>query len=288
MKRHQSINLRQLCIGYFLYSTSIKILTLPSLLAQGAGGWAWLSAGLGVLFEIITVALATLILKYSDTQRPFFRTLCFILVPCIVVELWLNSRQIYHLAYTDLFTDLSFTIFIITLLLLGFFFVTRQPRAVFRTGEIVWIMFAIGLAIAIIPTLYNRQWDWGQLVQGDWRMLFATAGGHLLFFESASFVLVFGSETKKSARELGKINLTALVCGLGYWVFMVLFVVLFGTMAVHKTMGLIDLTSAAQFLTTTGNLDWLITIAVLSVLVLRFGVQLVAIVALIKRGLNRK
>lgn len=288
MNRHQSINLRQLCIGYFLYSISIKILTLPSALAQGAGGWAWLSAGLGVAFEIATVALATLILKFTDSRKPFFRGLCFVLVPCIIAELWVNCLQIYHLAYTDLFTNLSMLIFIITLLLLAGFFLTRQPRAVFRAGEIVWLLFAFGLVLAIAPTLYNLRADWSQLVVGDWRSVFATAGGHLLFFESASFVLVFGSETKKTGDELRKINWTALACGLGYFAMIILFIILFGTMAVHKTMGLVEFTSASQFLTTTGSLDWLITIAVLSVLVLRFGVQLVAIVTLIKRGLNRK
>lgn len=288
MNNHQSISLRQLCIGYFLYSTSIKILTLPAALAQGAGGWAWLSALLGVVFEVATVALATLILRRANPHQPFFRVLCLLLIPCIGAELWINCLQIYHLAYTDLFTNLSLVIFVITLLLLGFFFITRQPRAVFRAGEIVWILFALGLVIAIVPTLYNLHVAWAQLVQGDWRSVFSTTGGHLLFFESASFVLVFGSETKKSNRELGKINLTALLCGLGYVALVTLLIILFGSMTVHKPMGVIDLTSAAQFLTTTGSLDWLITIAVLSVLILRFGVQLVAMVTLLKRGLNRK
>ena len=68
----------------------------------------------------------------------------------------------------------------------------------------------------------------------------------------------------------------------------VLFVLLFGNLGRHQTMGLVDMTTASEFITHTGSLDWLIATSILSALILRFGIQLVAVVTLIKRGLNRK
>lgn len=286
-KKHQNINLRQLCLGYFLYSISIKVLTLPSALANGAGNWAWVSAIIGVIFELCLVMLASIILKHTDNHHRFFRGLCWLLLPFIALETILTATQIFQLAYTDLFTDLGITVFVITLIGLGLFFLTRQPRAVFRAGEILWLFFAFGLIIAIVPTLYQIKIDWHDLIQGDAKQILPAALLHLGFFETATFVLAFGSETKKTNRDLVRLNLTALLCGIGYSLFMILFVLLFGTLGRHQTMGLIDLTTAAQFITNGGSLDWLIATAILSALVLRFGVQLVALVTLVKRGLNR-
>ena len=286
-KRHQNINLRQLCIGYFLYSTSIKVLTLPSALANGACNWAWLSAILGVIFELVMVAVASLILKFTNNQNHFFRVLCWLVVPVLIFETVLTAIQVFHLAYTDLFTNLGITVFVITLVGLGLFFLTRQPRAMFRAGEILWLFFALGLILAIIPTLYNIQVDWHDLVRGNGARIFTTTVLNLGFFETATFVLAFGSETRKTNRDLVRINLTALLCGIGYIAFMILFVLLFGTLSREQNMGLVDLTTATQFITSSGSLDWLIATSILAALVLRFGTQLVAIVTLIKRGLNQ-
>lgn len=286
--QHQAINLRQLCIGYFLYSVCIKVLTLPSELASTAGNWAWVSAIFGTVFELVMVLVASLILKFTNNQGRCFRVICWLLLPVIIAEIVVTAIQIYHLAYTDLFTDLGITVFVITLLALGLFFLTRQPRAVFRTGEILRLFFALGLVLAIIPTLYNLNVDWHDLVSGDSSQIFPATLSHLLFFESATFVLVFGSETHKTTNELCRINLTAVLCGIGYIAFMILFVLLFGGLTRHQTMGLVDLTTAAQFITSSGSLDWLIATSILSALILRFGVQLVAMVTLVKRGLNRQ
>ena len=285
--QNQNINLRQLCTAYFLYSISIKVLTLPSALANTAGNWAWLSALIGVSCEIALVILASLILKHCNPQKSFFRVLCWLVLPLLVAEIAVTSIEIYHLAYTNLFTDLGITIMVITLIALGLFFLTRQPRAVFRAGEVLRLFFVLGLILAIIPTFYNLKVNWQDLVHGDASQIIAGTGTHLLFFESATFVLAFGSETKKSNRDLFKLNLTAVLCGIGYLALMVLFVLLFGSLTRHQTMGLVDMTTASQFITHTGSLDWLIATAILATLILRFGIQLVAVVTLIKRGLKR-
>ncbi|MCM1404057.1 MAG: hypothetical protein NC133_00910 [Prevotella sp.] len=287
-RHHQAISLRQLCFGYFLYSTSIKLLTLPSGLASATGNWAWVSALLGVIFELVLVAIASIILKFTDNQNKFFRAVCWVLLPVVVGEIAITALQVYQLSYTDFFTNLGITVFVITMVALGCFFLTRQPRAVFRAGEILWLLFAFGLILAIVPTLYNIQVDWHDLVRGNAGQIVPATTMHLCFFETAAFVLAFGSETRKTNRDLCRLNLTALLCGIGYVAFMVLFVLLFGTLSQHQTMGLIDMTTAAQFITNTGSLDWVIAIAMMAALVLRFGVQLVAVVTLIKRGLNRQ
>ena len=286
-KHHQNINLRQFCLGYFLYSTSVKVLTLPSALVNGAGNWAWLSAILGVICELVLVAVASLILKFTNNQNRCFRVLCWLVIPVVIFETILTAIQVFHLAYTDLFTNLGITVFVITLVGLGLFFLTRQPRAMFQASEILWLFFALGLIIAIIPTLYNIQVDWYDLVRGNTGQSLATTAVNLGFFETATFVLAFGSETRKTNRDLIRINLTALLCGIGYIAFMILFVLLFGTLSAEQTMGLVDMTTATQFITSSGSLDWLIAMSILAALVLRFGTQLVAIVTLIKRGLNR-
>lgn len=286
-KQHQAINLRQLCTGYFLYSIGIKVLSLPSLLAQNAGGWSWLSALLGVFFEIVLVFIACFILKRHDKQSKFLRVLCWLLVPLTIVEIGVTTVEIYHLAYTNLFTTLGITVLVITLIALGLFFITRQPRALFRAGEILKLFFILGLILAIIPTLYNIKINWQDLVHGDLRQILPATGMNLLFFESATFVIAFGSETRKSDHELRRLNLTALLCGIGYFIFIVLFVLIFGNLSQHQTMGLVDMTTATQFITSSGSLDWLIAMSILATIILRFGMQLVAVVTLIKRGLNR-
>ena len=285
--QNQNINIRQLCTAYFLYSIGIKVLTLPSSLANTAGNWAWVSALIGVTLEIVLVLLASLILKRCDPQKIFFRILCWVVLPLLVTEIAVTTIQIYHLAYTNLFTDLGITIMVITLIALGLFFLTRQPRAVFRAGEVLRLFFVLGLILAIVPTFYNLQVNWQDLIHGDASQIVAGTATHLLFFESATFVLAFGCETKRSNGDLFKLNLTAILCGIGYFALMILFVLLFGSLTRHQTMGLVDITTASQFITHTGSLDWLIATSILATLILRFGIQLVAVVTLIKRGLKR-
>lgn len=287
MNTHEHINLRQLCLGYFLYSISLKIMALPSLLATGAGNLAWLVALLGSVLEVVLVFIATRLIKHLDQRGKFFRTLCFVFIPIIAAQVWLTCRQVYRMAYTDLSTDLSLFIFILTLILLGSFFITRQPRSFFRTAEIIWLLFALALVIAVVPPLYKLQPDWGSLVQGDYTRLLPTLGGNLLFFESAIFVFIFGAETKKTDRELRRINLTAILCSIGYVVFTVLLVILFGPLLPLKPNAIVDITTSSQFITDSGALDWLIVIATLAALVLRFGLQLVAVATLCKRGCGR-
>ena len=285
---HQTINMRQLCTGYFLYSISIKVLSLPSALANTAGNWAWVSALLGILFEITLVGIASIILNRCNPNKTFFRILCWLILPLLIAETVITTVQVYQLAYTNLFTDLGITIMVITLIALGLFFLTRQPRAIFRAGEVLRILFILGLILAIIPTIYNLKFNWQDLVHGDASGIINSTTTHLLFFESATFVLAFGSETHKTNRDLFKLNLTAIVCGVGYFALMVLFILLFGSLTRHQTMGLVDITTASRFITHTGSLDWLIATSILATLILRFGMQLVAVVTLIKRGLNRK
>ncbi len=286
--RHKAINIRQLCTGYFLYSIGVKVLTLPSALMHTAGNWAWVSALIGIVFELLLVAGASLILKYTDNQQKFFRIICWLIIPIVIIEIIITAIQVYHLAYTNLFTDLGITVLVITLLALSLFFLTRQPRAVFRAGEVLRFFFVLGLILAIVPTLYNLKINWQELVIGDAKQILPATFMHLGFFETATFVLAFGSETRKTNRDLRHLNLTALLCGIGYTAFMVLFVLLFGNLGRHQTMGLVDMTTASEFITHTGSLDWLIATSILSALILRFGIQLVAVVTLIKRGLNRK
>ena len=285
--QNQTINIRQLCTAYFLYSIGIKVLTLPSSLANTAGNWAWLSALIGVIFEVALVILTSLILKHCNPQKKFFRILCWLVLPLLVAEIAVTTIEIYHLAYTNLFTDLGITIMVITLIALGLFFLTRQPRAVFRAGEVLRLFFVLGLILAIVPTFYNIKVNWQELVHGDAGQILMGTSTHLLFFESATFVLAFGSETRRSNRDLYKLNLTAILCGVGYILLIVLFVILFGSLTRHQTMGLVDMTTASNFITHTGSLDWLIATSILATLILRFGIQLVAVVTLIKRGLKR-
>ena len=288
INQKQAINLRQLCIGYFLYSIGIKVLTLPSALITTAGNWAWVSALLGVLFELTLVFIACLILKYLQSNGKFFRVLCWLMIPLVLIGIVITAIQVYHLAYTHLFTNLGISVLVITLIALGFFFLTRKPRAVFRAGEVLRLLFVLGLILAIVPTLYNIDINWQDLTRGNSNGILPATLMHLGFFESATFVLAFGSESRKANRDLWRINLTALLCGIGYVVFMVLFVLLFGSLGRHHTLGLVDMTTAAQFITHTGSLDWLISTAILATLILRFGIQLVAVVTLAKRGLNHR
>ena len=285
MKAPDKINTRQLCIFYAIYSLSIKILALPSILAAGAANFAWAAALIGIAFEILTVMLATWLLRI-DTKSVFAKILYCLFVPILLLELWLTGTVTHGLVYENLFADLPLIVFIATLAVIGAFFIYRPMRAFFRSGEILWLFILIGIIMAVIPTVYDLDKDFAVLVSGSGSGIVKTAAFNVLYFQTAIFVFIFGASSERNSKDIMKINLTAVFTGLFFAAFVALFIVLFGPLAVNKTTAIIDMTTASKHITDSGAFDWYIASAALTMLVLRLGAEVAAVVICVKKIFN--
>ncbi len=278
----EKINIRQLCIFYFIYSLSIKLLSLPSILAQGSGNLAWMSALIGISFEIITVFIATLLLRLLKNKSLSMKIICILLIPPLAYGIWITCLELKKIAYDNLTTQINMTVFVLILVFIAFFFATRKARSCFRSAEILWTLGILGVIIAVIPALYDLNPDFNSLLNGDYSTVLTAALPTLIYFESASFILIFGLDSSRSKKDLIKINITSIISGFAFVIFIILFILLFGSVAGYKTSALVDFTTASSFITNTGSLDWFITSSILAMLVLRLSACVTAITTVIK------
>jgi hypothetical protein len=272
------------------------VISLPSLLANGAANFAWVSALLGIVFEFILVLIAVLIVKHFRNRPVFLKIIYVIFIPILILELLLVTKTTYTLIHESFFDNVNIILFAAPLLAAGVFFCMSPARSFFRAGEILWGIVLIGLVIAIIPTIYSINWsDFNILIHGNIKSVLPATLSNLLYFESAIFIIVFSADMKieKKTRFAGKLLTTATVCGLFFVAITALFTVYFGPLSPEKTLAFTEFTTVSQYITNTGSFDWLLSCTWLVMLLLRFGVMVSAgficvkeIMGIKKRGRN--
>jgi hypothetical protein len=267
---NQKISIRQLCIFYIIYSLSIKVLVLPSILSP-------VSAAIGAGFEILSVAATAWLVKKLNSRKIAAKIVFAAAGLILIIELFL-AVQTTKLLVTESLRDLPGILFYLPLIIAGLFFAKAPVRAFFRAGEILWWFILIAFIIAIIPTIYSIDLQKITNLSND---VFVP---NLLYFDGALFILIFASESEKYTPR--KVITASLLCGVFFVAFTVLFAILFETLAAEKTLALIDITMASKHITDTGAFDFYIAGSSLTMLIMRAGVTVCAIAVCIKKIFN--
>ena len=159
----KKISSRQLLIFYFIYSFAIKFLMLPQFLATSAGRDAWIAAGMGALIELGLLYIVLWVMS-ADKEKDVYHTLRSPVVakPILTVmfaffllqALMTLSHTNYMLTHS-LYQDFSRHLFVIPMLILGIFFCYTKTRAVFRAGEIFYVLILLAIFLAVLPGLWK-------------------------------------------------------------------------------------------------------------------------------------
>jgi hypothetical protein len=253
----KKINTRQLIIFYLIYSFAIKLLKLPSLLD------GWLTAALGMLIELAVLFVVLLAIERKGNVK--------VLMPLLF--LFFLLQVLITLAHTNfllgrtLYEDLNKHMFIIPMILLGAVFVFSKTRAVFRSGEIFYILIAIAVVLAVLPAIPKV--DITETVPTlDFRNLL----DNLIYFEGALILLMFGGEVDIGKNFKRNFMGWALFGAVVFVAFVFFYNSLFGPLASLRPLGIVDVTGQNAYLAQNFRLEWIIVCVWLLLLSIRFGV----------------
>ena len=299
-KTEKKITSRQLIIFFCIFSFSIKFLSLPQILSGDAGRDAWLSALFGGILEFGLLFLALTVLERrqnSDIYTDFKKTTTFagaklfalLILTVFIVQIFIIIATMFDLLTDSIFTSLNHHKFIIPLVLLGVMFCFMPSRAIFRSGEIFYILVALGLILSILPALGQME---PRLVtpvleNGLWTPLRGTFR-NLIFFESVAFLLIFSGDVEITKHFKRKFMTTASLLSAFFVFFVFMTYSIFGPLSPEKGIAITDLTIYSAFLTQGGRLDWILVCIWLLLLLLRFGVTFFAIFMSVKYILGVK
>lgn len=280
----KKISTRQILIFYAIYSFSIKFLMLPQILATHAARDAWIVALIGTIVELVVLFIAlTVLVKLRDTDiysaaRKDFKIvgakfIVLLMLFLFILQLLILLKQIFYLLQTQMFENLSFRNFAIPMLTLGIFFCFFPARSIFRSGEIFWVFIIVAIAISIIPAVGQiRPWEVLPIFNRGAGPIWSGVYRNLIYFESASFLLIFAGDIKVEQNFRKKFMTLAILVGASFVLFVFMFYALFGPMSSTKTIAIANLTLYSSFFSNTGSMDWVLVSIWLLLLTMRFGV----------------
>jgi len=278
-----AISPRQLVVFYFIYSFSIKFISLPSLLAKTAGSDAWLAAALGTAIELLLLFLTLLFITQRHVPRPprAVKTVLLLFALCVFAyQLVLLFNHTYALLDHNLYDHIPYFLFIIPMAIFGLFFCLSPVRAIFRSAEIFFVFIVLGVAIAVIPavTHISPTTIKAPLSNGVMPVIRAVFE-NIIYFESFLFILLLRPQialdyrgTGFSARFKTKFMLLATALGVFFVFFVFMFQNLFGALAPMRPTAISNLTLHSSYATTSGRFDWALLTIWLLLILMRFGV----------------
>jgi len=262
-------------IFYCIYSFSIKFLMLPQLLSKTAGADCWLAALFGTVIELLVLWVALTILSRTKTPQgksPASYLSHTLMLALFLLQLFILINQAFGLLNDNLFDEISVQGFIIPMLLLGVFFCFMPTRAVFRSGEIFFVFIIIGIALSVFPALTNINPKEVLPIFGQGAKSVHAMYVNLIYFESASMLLIFNGQIKIEKHFRKKFMTLATVLGAFFVFFVFMFYSLFGPLAPFKGNAVSNLTLYSSYITNSGRLDWVLITIWLLLLLLRFGI----------------
>ena len=272
----KKISTRQLIIFYCIYSFSIKFLALPQLLATHSAQDAWIAAIIGTVIELLLLYLAINVLvlrKDHPKWNIWIKPVLVLMFAMFLLQLFIIMGTSHTLVTQNLFHGLGRQTFFIPLVLFGMMFCFVSARAIFRSGEIFYLLIILGLALSVIPAIPKMQPSMvTPIFESGFGGIWASVFRNLIFFESTAFLLTFSGEIKITKDFRKKFMTIATLVGAVFVFFVFITITIFGPLTVYQNIAIIDLATNSSFFRTGGRIDWILVCIWLLLLMLRFGV----------------
>ena len=256
-------------IFYFIYSFAIKFLMLPTFLSMGAGRDGWIAAGIGVLVELLILFVVLLAIERKGNAR----WLMPLMLVFFLVQVLITLTHTNFLLGSTLYENLNKHKFIIPMLVLGVFFVFSKVRAIFRSGEVFYILILIAIFLAVLPALPKV--DASEVLPvlgGGFMPVLRTVFDNLIYFEGALILLMFKGEVDAKKNFKRNFMIWAFVGAVVFTAFVFFFCSLFGPLSSLRQLGIVDVTGQNSYLAQNVRIEWIIVCVWLLLLLIRFGV----------------
>jgi hypothetical protein len=284
----KKISTRQLIIFYFIFSFAIKFLLLPQFLAGTAGKDLWISAIIGVAKELV-VLWVVLVVMAMDKDRDvyaglrlgkngigsavFAKGVLTIMFAFFLLQAMITLVQTEYLLSHTLYESLNIHKFVIPMLVLGIFFCYSKTRAVFRSGEIFYILILVAIFLAVLPALWKVDVrEVLPIVPSSFGPIWRAVYHNLIYFEGAVILLMFKGEIDIKKGFVRNFMIWAGIGAVVFVAFIFFYYSLFGPLANLRTLGVVDVTGQNSYIAQNGRLEWIIASVWLLLLLVRFGV----------------
>ena len=271
------ITQRQLIIFYCIYSFAIKFLLLPQILTRGSANDAWITALIGTVVELLVLWLVLHVLvknKDKDVSKIGWSRFIFpVMFLVFVLQILILTKQSFYLLSENMFENLPVYMFVIPMLLLGIYFCFTSSQSLFRSGEIFYVFLILGIAISVFPALGNiSPREALPIFANGMAPVLTTAIASLIYFESASFMLMFSGEIKIKKDFKKQFMTVATIVGVFFVFFVFMFWSLFVGVSSSKNVAVANMTGYSSIMAQGGRTGWVLISIWLLLLLLRFGV----------------
>lgn len=277
----KKVSARQIIVFYFIYSFAIKFLMLPHLLTETAGRDAWIAAVLGSLIELSFLCIILVSMAadkdrdvYQGLRSPYLaKPVLTLLFAFFLLQLLITLKHANFLLKNTLYENFSVHMYLIPMLILGIFFCYMKTRAVFRSGEIFYILIIAAIFLAVVPSLWKADAkEVLPILSGGLKPALLAAYNNLVYFEAPLVLLVFKGEVDIKKGFARNFMLWAAAGAVVFAAFIFFYYSLFGPLADLRTLGIVDITGQNSYISQGGRLEWIIVCIWLLLLMIRFGV----------------
>lgn len=278
---------RQVGVALSLSMVAMKFLMFPALTTRFAGRDSYLSVFLGLAIDLLLLVAVLLIsMKYPDTTfkellsdafgKWFAKIIFFIMFVYMFMKGMLVIKQTHNYLLESLFDEFKWFKFVIPMMAIVVFMISKNLRAIFRSIEFVYVLVAACIIMVLIIPITNMEIfailpfaEYGPtpIFEGFFRTCF-TFGDYLIV------ILLMGNI--KFKKNGGKVIFGfAAVSAVLTIIFNIIFVCLFENLATNRSLSVTDIPLHSNLPFTIGRLDWIAIIFWIVALILQIGVFMI-------------
>ena len=268
-KSKNAITTHQLSVILLIASIALKVLLLPSLLAEYAGNTLYISVIVGYIFEFITLFFILKIMRMCPDKN-FFEVLskCFTKVGAFVISiayaLYYAVKCFYILCETRLFfietlyEEFSWILFILPLFFLLLFIISKRAKVIARIYESLNMIIIGGFIFLIIVAIADA--DFSDLlpfmnngITGVWNALYK----NIFMFGDTIILLVFCGRVKFEKDFEHKLRKSIIISAILVTIFMIIYYGIYGNIADMLRFAISSVVQFSPRVSSMGRVDWI-------------------------------
>lgn len=281
----KTISTNQAGLIYCIFTISLKLSALPSLMFSYAGNDSYIACLIALIIDVLaTFAMIGIILKHPDktfkeliteTYGKFVCTIIYILLTIyFLAKCILVMQELHDYFIATLFEELNPVYFLIVLGLLIFYATFKNYRIIGRTIELIFWPTILALFFTLIFPIEDLQIEklLPVLEQGPYPIYKAISRTTFAFGDYMIFIPLLG-QIKITPNSKKTLYAYAIGTVAFIFIFFVIFVGCFGKYAISQTLALGELPLHNTTPETIGKLEWL-TISIWTIILLTSAILL--------------
>ncbi len=268
----KALTTKQAGILLCLSIISLKLLIFPALMSSFSGNDTYISVTFALLIDLVFMVIILMVMR-AHPDLSFFEILekgmgkvvakiiSFVLFLYFFIKVVLTIKETHNYLYELLFESFSWYYYIFPTLVLIFYMVKKGLRPLGRSAEFLFGVMVIGAIVSIFLPVKTIQLDNLLPILSDGLKPVFNCVFNTNFVFGDYFVLaLFMGKVKYNKKSTGKILCYILLTDLAIIIFYMLFIAVFGNIAVTESLAVNNIPIFANKPSINGRLEWIASI----------------------------